>query len=325
MDRIWDAFWSGGISNPLEVMEQITYLLFIKRLDDLHTLEENRANRLGEPMARTVFLDGAARRHRPRWPPQRSSRPSRRCATTSRSPDARSAGGGERVKLRDGLDVDDAELAALCRRHGVIELSVFGSVLRDDFGPDSDVDVLVTFAPGVRPPWGGAALTLELEGLLGRKVDVGRRESLHWGRPAQGAGRGEGRVCRSVSRRSTSWTSSRRPRAIATFLVGRSAEEFTGDDLLASAVHSKLIIIGEAAARLPEGEPTSCGGCRLATRSSGSGTSSSTPTSSSISSRCSLWPPRSAGAGGGRAGASPQPRPSCRPGSGLEDRGKGRS
>ncbi len=39
VDRIWDAFWSGGISNPLEVIEQITYLLFLKRLDDLHTLE----------------------------------------------------------------------------------------------------------------------------------------------------------------------------------------------------------------------------------------------------------------------------------------------
>ena len=42
IDRIWDAFWSGGISNPLEVIEQITYLLFLRRLDDLHTLEENR-------------------------------------------------------------------------------------------------------------------------------------------------------------------------------------------------------------------------------------------------------------------------------------------
>ena len=40
IDRIWDAFWSGGIANPLEVIEQITYLLFLRRLDDLHTLEE---------------------------------------------------------------------------------------------------------------------------------------------------------------------------------------------------------------------------------------------------------------------------------------------
>jgi hypothetical protein len=39
IDRIWDSFWSGGISNPLEVIEQITYLLFIRRLDDLYTLE----------------------------------------------------------------------------------------------------------------------------------------------------------------------------------------------------------------------------------------------------------------------------------------------
>jgi hypothetical protein len=43
IDRIWDAFWSGGISNPLEVIEQITYLLFLRRLDDLHTLERRDA------------------------------------------------------------------------------------------------------------------------------------------------------------------------------------------------------------------------------------------------------------------------------------------
>ncbi|CDO07973.1 SAM-dependent DNA methyltransferase [Mycolicibacterium cosmeticum] len=46
VDRVWDAFWSGGISNPLEVIEQITYLLFIRRLDDLETLEERKV-RLG--------------------------------------------------------------------------------------------------------------------------------------------------------------------------------------------------------------------------------------------------------------------------------------
>ena len=43
IDQIWNAFWSGGISNPLEVIEQITYLLFLRRLDDLHTLEENKS------------------------------------------------------------------------------------------------------------------------------------------------------------------------------------------------------------------------------------------------------------------------------------------
>jgi type I restriction enzyme M protein len=58
IDRIWDAFWSGGISNPLEVIEQITYLLFLRRLDDLHTLEENKSTRLKQPMERRVFSEG---------------------------------------------------------------------------------------------------------------------------------------------------------------------------------------------------------------------------------------------------------------------------
>jgi len=58
IDRIWDAFWSGGISNPLEVIEQITYLLFLRRLDDLHTLEENKSARLKRPMERRVFPEG---------------------------------------------------------------------------------------------------------------------------------------------------------------------------------------------------------------------------------------------------------------------------
>src|SRR3954471_14519875 len=58
IDQIWNAFWSGGISNPLEVIEQITYLLFLKRLDDLHTLEENKSARLKKPMERRVFPAG---------------------------------------------------------------------------------------------------------------------------------------------------------------------------------------------------------------------------------------------------------------------------
>jgi type I restriction enzyme M protein len=58
VDQLWNAFWSGGISNPIEVIEQITYLLFIRRLDDLHTLEENKAARLGEPMTRRIFPKG---------------------------------------------------------------------------------------------------------------------------------------------------------------------------------------------------------------------------------------------------------------------------
>src|SRR3984893_17800922 len=58
IDRIWDAFWSGGISNPMEVMEQFTYLLFLRRLDDLQTLEENKAAQLKKPIDRRIFPEG---------------------------------------------------------------------------------------------------------------------------------------------------------------------------------------------------------------------------------------------------------------------------
>jgi len=59
IDALWNAFWTGGISNPLEVIEQITYLLFLKRLDDLHTLEENKAARLKlNKLERLVFPEG---------------------------------------------------------------------------------------------------------------------------------------------------------------------------------------------------------------------------------------------------------------------------
>ena len=61
IDRVWDAFWSGGISNPLEVIEQITYLLFIRRLDDLQTLAEKKARVTGKTdVENPVFLPGQA-------------------------------------------------------------------------------------------------------------------------------------------------------------------------------------------------------------------------------------------------------------------------
>lgn len=58
VDAVWDAFWTGGISNPLEVMEQITYLLFIRRLDDEQTLALEKANLLGTPLDGNPFPEG---------------------------------------------------------------------------------------------------------------------------------------------------------------------------------------------------------------------------------------------------------------------------
>nr|WP_319516430.1 class I SAM-dependent DNA methyltransferase [uncultured Cohaesibacter sp.] len=59
IDQIWNAFWSGGVSNPLSVIEQLTFLLFIKQLDELHTREEMKAETLGIAMERRVFPEGA--------------------------------------------------------------------------------------------------------------------------------------------------------------------------------------------------------------------------------------------------------------------------
>ncbi len=58
IDRIWDAFWSGGIANPVEVIEQITYLLFLKRLDEVQQAAERRSDRLNEPLERRIFPEG---------------------------------------------------------------------------------------------------------------------------------------------------------------------------------------------------------------------------------------------------------------------------
>jgi hypothetical protein len=71
IDSIWNDFWAGGVANPLSVIEQITYLLFIKRLDELHTLEERKSQTLKIPMERRIFPDGRDEKGRPyeglRW------------------------------------------------------------------------------------------------------------------------------------------------------------------------------------------------------------------------------------------------------------------
>lgn len=55
IDKLWTTFWNNGISNPLSVIEQISYLLFIKRLDDLELAKERKAQRLGQPVKNLIF------------------------------------------------------------------------------------------------------------------------------------------------------------------------------------------------------------------------------------------------------------------------------
>ena len=73
---------------------------------------------------------------------------------------------------RRRIHIPAEPLAALCRKHGIRKLSLFGSVLRDDFRNDSDVDVLVEFEPGTRVGLRYFTIEQELSDLLGRKVDL---------------------------------------------------------------------------------------------------------------------------------------------------------
>jgi type I restriction enzyme M protein len=64
VDRLWTTFWNNGISNPLSVIEQISYLLFIKRLDDLELAKEKKAQRLSRPVKDRIFSED---KQRCRW------------------------------------------------------------------------------------------------------------------------------------------------------------------------------------------------------------------------------------------------------------------
>ena len=70
------------------------------------------------------------------------------------------------------IDVPEQEISAFCKKHGIARLSLFGSVLRDDFAPGSDIDVLVEFQPGQTPGLAFFAMQSELSELLGWKVDL---------------------------------------------------------------------------------------------------------------------------------------------------------
>lgn len=75
--------------------------------------------------------------------------------------------------IKHNIDIPEKQIADFCRRWHISELALFGSVLRDDFDPDSDLDILVTFAP--EADWSlfdHLRMEQELANLLGRKVDI---------------------------------------------------------------------------------------------------------------------------------------------------------
>jgi uncharacterized protein len=81
--------------------------------------------------------------------------------------------------LPDGLSVDVARLVEVCRRYGVEELAVFGSVARGEASADSDVDLLYVLAPGARLGFALNRLEDELAEVFGRPADLVSRKALH--------------------------------------------------------------------------------------------------------------------------------------------------
>ena len=78
-----------------------------------------------------------------------------------------------------GVEVDEGRLAGICDRYGIAGLQIFGSQARGTAAPDSDIDVLYTLRPGRRLGWEIEQLADELSELLGHRVDLVSRRSLH--------------------------------------------------------------------------------------------------------------------------------------------------
>jgi predicted nucleotidyltransferase len=77
-----------------------------------------------------------------------------------------------------GIDIPQERIEAFCRANGIRRLALFGSVLRDDFRPESDIDLLVEFQPGVRVGLAFIRMQDELSVIFGRKVDLNTPGSL---------------------------------------------------------------------------------------------------------------------------------------------------
>jgi len=80
--------------------------------------------------------------------------------------------------MNPNIKIPRESIEEFCRRNRIRRLSLFGSVLRDDFRPDSDVDVLVEFEPGTRIGLKFFAIEMELSRILGHKVDLNTPNSV---------------------------------------------------------------------------------------------------------------------------------------------------
>lgn len=152
------------------------------------------------------------------------------------------------------IPVDQAKIAEFCRRHHIRRLAFFGSVVREDFGPESDVDVLVEFEPGQVPGLAFFGMERELSEILGRKVDLNTPECLSpYFRDEVLAGA----ETHSMSRRRIEVALRYMldyARELVALMEGRTRQDLDSDRHFGLLVVHLLELIGEAAGRVPQEE-----------------------------------------------------------------------
>jgi len=158
------------------------------------------------------------------------------------------------------IDVPQERIEAFRRRWRIHELMPFGSVVRDDFGPDSDVDVMVTFEPdAAHTLFDIAEMQEEIEEIFGRNVDMVERTSLvnpfirravlQPGRP---------RLTPAEQDLAYFWHMRDALRKLARYVAGKTYADFEGDTLLQDAVVRQLRIVGDAASRVSDESAARC-------------------------------------------------------------------
>ena len=87
--------------------------------------------------------------------------------------------GAANIKIKSNLEIPLDKIEAFCRKWKIKEFALFGSVLREDFSPDSDIDVLVTFEPGGGITFDNRVeMQDELAAIFGRKVDMVEKDAI---------------------------------------------------------------------------------------------------------------------------------------------------
>jgi uncharacterized protein len=150
------------------------------------------------------------------------------------------------MTIAAGIVLPEAEIAEICRRYKVRELSLFGSALRGKIGPDSDIDLLVDFLPDAEVSlFRHAAAEREFSDLLGRRVDLVSKRALRAALRDQLLS--QARLSTQRDLRYLLDDILTAATAIADFAVERDSESFRINRLVQSAITPQLMIIGEAA------------------------------------------------------------------------------